>query len=96
MKKTRFTETQIVSTLKRQEAGIPTKEICRELGISEATFYNWKSKYGGMEASDVKRLKDLEEENTRLKRMYADMAMDNQILKDLFTKKGWALPQKGS
>ncbi len=96
MRKTRFTETQIVSTLKRQEAGIPTKEICRELGISEATFYNWKSKYGGMEASDVKRLKDLEEENARLKKMYADLAMDNQILKDLFTKKGWALPQKGS
>ena len=96
MKKTRFTETQIVSTLKRQEAGIPTKEICRELGISEATFYNWKSKYGGMEASDVTRLKDLEEENARLKKMYADLAMDNQILKDLFTKKGWALPQKGS
>ena len=96
MKKTRFTETQIVSTLKRQEAGIPTKEICRELGISEATFYNWKSKYGGMEASDVIRLKDLEEENVRLKKMYADLAMDNQILKDLFTKKGWALPQKGS
>lgn len=56
MKKTRFTDTQIVSTLKRQEAGIPTKEICRELDISEARFYNWKSKYGGMEASDVKRL----------------------------------------
>jgi putative transposase len=96
MKKTRFTETQIVATLKKQEAGIPTKEICRELGISEATFYNWKSKYGGMEASDVKRLKDLEEEHSRLKKMYADLAMDNQILRDLFTKKGWALPQKGS
>ena len=96
MKKTRFTETQIVSTLKKQEAGVPTKEICRELGISEATFYNWKSKYGGMEASDVRRLKDLEEENARLKKMYADLAMDNQILKELFAKKGWALPQKGS
>jgi putative transposase len=96
MKKTRFTETQIVSTLKKQEAGVPTKDICRELGISEATFYNWKSKYGGMEASDVRRLKDLEEENARLKKMYADLAMDNQILKDLFSKKGWALPQKGS
>lgn len=96
MKKTRFTESQIVATLKRQEAGIPTKEICRDLGISEATFYNWKSKYGGMEASDVKRLKDLEEENARLKKMYADLAMDNEILKDLFTKKGWALPPKGS
>ncbi len=96
MKKTRFSETQIVSTLKKQEAGIPTKEICRELGISEATFYNWKSKYGGMEASDVKRLKELEEENSRLKKMYADQAMDNQILRDLFTKKGWALPPKNS
>jgi putative transposase len=96
MKKTRFTETQIVSTLKKQEAGVPTKDICRELGISEATFYNWKSKYGGMEASDVRRLKDLEEENARLKKMYADQAMDIQILRELFTKKGWALPQKGS
>lgn len=96
MKKTRFTETQIVSALKRQETGIPTKEICRELGISEPTFYNWKSKYGGMEASDVKRLKELEEENSRLKKMYADQAMDNQILKDLFAKKGWALPPKGN
>ena len=96
MKKTRFTETQIVSVLKQHEAGKPTKELCRELGISEATFYNWKSKYGGMEAADVKRLKELEEEHSRLKKMYADLAMDNQILKDLFTKKGWALPQKGS
>jgi len=96
MKRTRFTETQIVSILKKQEAGIPTKEICRECGISEATFYNWKSKYGGMEAADVKRLKDLEEENSRLKKMYADLAMDNAILKDLFTKKGWALPPKGN
>lgn len=96
MKKTRFTETQIVSTLKKQEAGVPTKEICRELGISEATFYNWKSKYGGMEASDVKRLKDLEEENARLKKMYADQAMDIQILRELFTKKGWALPPKSN
>lgn len=96
MKKTRFTETQIVSALKRQEGGISTKEICRDMSISEATFYNWKSKYGGMEASDVRRLKDLEEENIRLKKMYADVSMDNQILKELFTRKGWALPQKGS
>ena len=96
MKKTRFTETQIVSILKQQEAGKSTKEICREHGISDATFYNWKSKYGGMEASDVKRMKELEEENARLKRMYANLAMDNEILKDLFTKKGWALPLKGN
>uniref|UniRef100_UPI0004E0EFA8 transposase n=2 Tax=Dyadobacter crusticola TaxID=292407 RepID=UPI0004E0EFA8 len=91
MKKTKFTETQIVSILKQQEAGIPTKEICRQNGISEATFYNWKSRYGGMEASDVKRLKDLEEENSRLKKMFADLSLDNQILKELFAKKGWAL-----
>jgi putative transposase len=96
MKKTKFTETQIVSILKQQEAGIPTKEICRQQGISEATFYNWKSRYGGMEASDVKRLKDLEEENSRLKKMFADLSLDNQILKELFAKKGWALPQKGN
>ena len=96
MKKTRFTETQIVTTLKKQEAGISTREICRELGVTETTFYNWKAKYGGMEVSDVKKMKSLEEENARLKKMYADLAMDNQILKDLFTKKGWALPQKGS
>lgn len=63
MKKTRFTETQIVSILKQQEGGLSVKDICREHSISEATFYNWKSKYGGMEASDVRRLKDLEEEN---------------------------------
>jgi putative transposase len=94
MKKTRFSETQIVSILKQQEAGRSTKELCREHSISEATFYNWKSKYGGMEASDVKRMKDLEEENARLKRMYANVAMDNEILRDLFTKKGWTLPQK--
>jgi putative transposase len=96
MKKTRFTETQIVAALKKQQSGVPTKEVCREMGISDATFYAWRSKYGGMEASDVRKLKDLEEENARLKKMYADLAMDNQILKDLFAKKGWALPQKGS
>ena len=96
MKKTRFSETQIVSILKQQEGGRATKDLCRENGISEARFYNWRNKYGGMETSDVKRLKELEEENSRLKKMYADLALDNRILKDLFTKKGWALPQKDS
>lgn len=96
MKKSRFTETQIVPILKEQEAGKPTKEVCREHGISTPTFYQWKSKYGGMEASDVKRMKELEEENGRLKRMYSNLAMDNEILRDLFTKKGWALPPKGN
>ena len=87
MKKSRFTETQIISILKQQEAGVKVKEICREHGISSATFYNWKSKYGGMEASDVKRLRELEEENARLKRMYADLSLDHQILKDIVEKK---------
>jgi putative transposase len=96
MKKTRFTETQIVSILKQHESGRTTKEVAREHGVSEATIYNWKSKYGGMESSDVRRLKELEEENSRLKKMYADVAMDNQLWKDLFAKKGWVLPQKGS
>jgi len=94
MKKTRFTETQIVKALKEHEGGRNAEDISRELGISKATLYNWKAKYGGMESSDVKRLKELEEENSRLKKMYADLAMDNRLLKDLFTKKGWALPQK--
>lgn len=96
MRKTRFTETQIVSILKQHESGRTTKEVAREHGVSEATIYNWKSKYGGMESSDVRRLKELEEENSRLKKMYADVAMDNQLWKDLFAKKGWVLPQKGS
>jgi len=96
MKKTRFTETQIVKALKDHEGGRNADDIARELGISKATLYNWKAKYGGMESSDVKRLKELEEENSRLKKMYADLAMDNRILKDLFTKKGWALPPKGN
>jgi putative transposase len=89
MKKSRFTETQIVSILKQQESGRATKELCREHGISEATFYNWKSKYGGMEASDVRRLKDLEEENARLKKMFAELSLDHSILKEVITKKGW-------
>jgi putative transposase len=87
MKKSRFTETKIVSILKKQEAGIPTADICREHGISQATFYNWKAKYGGMEVREVKRLKELEAENAKLKRMYAEMSMENYALKDLIEKK---------
>ena len=96
MKKTRFTETQIVSILKQQEGGRTTKEICREHGISDATFYNWKSKYGGMETSDVRRLKELEEENSRLKKMYAELSLDHSILKDVISKKGWGSANKGN
>ena len=75
MKKTRFTEQQIISAIKQQEAGMKTSEIARKHGISEATFYNWKAKYGGMDASQLKRLKELETENGRLKRMYADLSL---------------------
>ena len=87
MKKTRFTENQIIAILKEGEAGIQVKEICRKHGISDATYYNWKSKYGGMNASDLKRLKKMEQELSLLKRMYADMAMENRALKNLIEKK---------
>jgi len=96
MKKTRFTETQIVKAVKEQEGGRPVGDICRELEISRATFYRWQSKYAGMEASDVRRLKELEEENLRLKRMYANLSLDHEILKDVITKKGWGPANKGS
>jgi putative transposase len=87
MRKSKFTESQIVKTLKQVEGGRQVKDVCRELGISEPTYYTWKSKYGGMEASDVKRLKDLEAENSRLKRMYADLALEVTALKDVIAKK---------
>ena len=87
MRKSRFTESQIVNTLKQVEGGRQVKDVCRELGISDATYYAWKSKYGGMEAADVRRLKELEEENSRLKRMYADLALENTALKDVIAKK---------
>jgi putative transposase len=77
MKKSRFTESQIVAILKQADAGLPVKDICRQAGISVPTYYQWKSKYGGLEASDLKRVKDLEAENAKLKRMYAELALDN-------------------
>jgi len=87
MKKTRFTETQIVAILKKQEAGIKTSDLCREYGISDATFYNWKAKYGGLEVKEVKRLRELEQENAKLKKMYAEISMENYALKVLISKK---------
>ncbi len=87
MKKTRFTETQIVSILKKHEAGVKTPDLCREHGISEATFYNWQAKYGGMTVRELKRMKELEAENARLKKMFADLSLENYALKDLISKK---------
>ena len=87
MKKSRFTETQILAILKEGEAGIKVKDICRNHGISDATYYNWKSKYRGMSASELKRLRETEAENAKLKRMYADLALENAALKDLIEKK---------
>jgi len=87
MKKSRFTETQIIAILNEADAGVLVKDICRKHGISDATYYNWKSKYGGMSASDLKRLKETERELSQLKRMYADMALENRALKDLIEKK---------
>jgi putative transposase len=87
MRKARFSETQIISVIKSVEAGRTVKDVCREAGISEATYYNWKAKYGGMEASDIKRMKDLEDENRRLKQMFAELSLENRVLKDVIEKK---------
>lgn len=87
MKRSRFTETQIVAILKQADAGGGVKELCRTHGISEATFYNWKAKYGGMSASELHRLRETEVELGKLKRMSADLALENQALKDLLEKK---------
>jgi putative transposase len=85
--KQKFTESQIVAAIKKQESGMGVKEICREIGISDATFYNWKTKYGGMEASEVKRTKELETDYNRLKRMYAELSMEHHALKEFVEKK---------
>jgi len=87
VKKSKFTETQIIAVLKQGDAGVPIKDLCRQAGISSATYYQWKSKYGGMEASELRRVKELEAENSKLKRMYAELALDNAAMKDLIAKK---------
>ena len=89
IKKSRYTESQIIGVLKEVDAGMKFEEVCRQHGISSATYYNWKSKYGGMEASDVKRLKELEEENAKLKKMFADVSLENNAIKELVAKNGW-------
>lgn len=87
MKRSRFTEEQIIGILREQEAGVATAEVCRRHGVSSATFYKWKAKFGGLDVSEARRLKALEDENTRLKRMLADAMLDNVALKDLLGKK---------
>ena len=87
MKRSRFTEEQIITVLREQETGVPTAEVCRKHGLSSATFYKWKAKYGGLEVSEAKRLRALEDENGRLKRKLADAILDNAALKDLLGKK---------
>jgi len=94
MKKSRYTESQIITMLREHENGKKVTDICREYGISSATFFNWKSKYGGLEVNELKRMRELEEENARLKKMYADVSMDHQILKEVLSKKGWGPASK--
>jgi putative transposase len=87
MKAKRFTEEQIIGILKQAEAGVKIADLCRMHGISDATFYNWRKKYGGLEVSEAKRLKELEDENRKLKQMLADSLLDNKALKDVLSKK---------
>ena len=91
MKKTKYTEAQIIGAVKQMEAGRATKDVAREMGVSDQTLYNWKSKYGGMDVSDAKRLRELEEENRRLKTMVADLSLDKDALKAVIRKNGWSL-----
>lgn len=92
MKKSRFSEEQIIGILKQHEAGVKTADVCREHGIGAATFYTWKSKYGGMEVAEAQRLKSLEEENRRLKPLVADLSLDKEALKSVIRRNGWSLP----
>lgn len=87
MKRSKFTEQQIAYALKQAELGTPVEEVCRKMGISDATFYNWKKKYAGLGPSEVRRLKQLEEENTKLKKLVADLSLDKAMLQDVLSKK---------
>ena len=87
MKKSKFTEAQIVFAIKQSETGVSVEEVCRKLGISQATFYNWKKRYGGLDPSELRRLKQLEEENSQLKKIVAELSLDKQMLQDVLKKK---------
>ncbi len=87
LKKSRFTESQIVAALKEGESGVPVADLCRKHGISSATYYQWKSKYSGVQVSELQRLRELEVENAKLKRMYADLALGNTAIKDVLSRK---------
>ncbi len=87
MRKSKFNENQIIGILKAVEAGRTVRDVCREHEISDATYYQWKSKYGGMQASDIRRLRELEDENRRLKQMYAELSLEHRVLKEVLTKK---------
>ena len=87
MKKSRFSETQIIKILNEAEAGVSVADLCRTHGISQSTFYKWRSRYGGMDVSELRRMRELEEENRRLKQMYAELSLDHAVLKDIIEKK---------
>ena len=91
MKKSKFTEAQIVFALRQAENGVKVEEVCRKLGISDATFYNWKKKYGALGVTELRKLKQLEEENSRLKQIVADLSLDKQMLQDVLKKNAWQL-----
>ena len=91
MKKSRYTEEQVTGAVKQMEAGRKAKELARELGVSEATLYAWKSKYGGLEVNEARRLRDLEQENARLKKLVADLSLDKDALQTVIRKNGWSL-----
>ena len=88
MKRTRFNEQQIITILKEAESGVTVADLCRRHGMGQSTFFKWKSKYGGLEVSELRRIKQLEEENRRLKKMFADLSLEHQALKDVLSKKG--------
>jgi putative transposase len=92
MKRGRFSEEQIIGVLKQHEAGRKVTDLAREIGVSEATIYTWKSKFGGLEVSDAQKLRSLEDENRRLKHLVADLSLDKEVLKAVITKNGWSLP----